>query len=214
MLERATQRAKLGGVQLLEAIPSTPGPLAPPPPASGLKPVPGDPGPPLVGYSLSLLTDVLRHARRRYERYGPISWSGGVDRPVVSVVGPDAIEEVLANRDQAISNHHGWGYMIGPFFKGAVMLMDFDEHRLHRRIMQEAFRRERLIGYLGALHPTVERGLDGWGSSDRFRAYGGCRPNPAVDDLVEGSAGVWWSAIWRTWRPGSGITRPGGPCGA
>jgi cytochrome P450 len=171
VLERAIQRAKLGTVQLLEAIPSTPGPLAPPPPGSGLRPVPGDRGPPLVGYSLSLLTDLLRHARRRYERYGPISWSGGVNRPVVSVLGPDAIEQVLANRDQAIANHGGWGNMIGPFFKGAVMLMDFDEHRLHRRIMQEAFRRERLIGYLRALQPTVERGLDGWGSSDRFRAY-------------------------------------------
>ncbi|HEX5193111.1 MAG TPA: cytochrome P450 [Solirubrobacteraceae bacterium] len=171
MLERAAQRCKLGVVQALEAIPAAPRPLAPPPAGSGLRPVPGDPGPPLIGYSLSLLTDVLRHARRRYERYGPVSWSGGVDRPAVSILGPDAIEEVLADRDRAISNRSGWGYMIGPFFTGAVMLMDGDEHRRHRRIMHEAFRHERLAAYLRALYPTIERGLHRWGSSERFRAY-------------------------------------------
>jgi cytochrome P450 len=169
VLERAAQRAKLRTAELLEAIPVAPQPLARPP--SDLRAVPGDRGPPLIGYSLSLLTDVLRHARRRYERYGTVSWSGGVDRPVVSILGPDAIEEVLADRERAISNRTGWGYMIGPFFKGAVMLMDGDEHRRHRGIMQEAFRRERLAGYLRALHSTIERGLEQWGSAGRLRAY-------------------------------------------
>jgi cytochrome P450 len=171
VLERATQRAKLRAAELFEAIPSAPRPLSAPPAGSGLRPVPGDRGPPLIGYSLSLLTDVLRHARRRYERYGPVSWSGGVDRPVVSILGPDAIEEVLADREHAISNRGGWGYLIGPFFRGAVMLMDGDEHRHHRRIMQEAFRRERLDAYLRVLHVAIERGVDGWAAGERFRAY-------------------------------------------
>jgi cytochrome P450 len=51
------------------------------------------------------------------------------------------------------------------------MLMDFDEHRLHRRIMQEAFRRERLVGYLDALNPTIARGLAAWQPGDGFRLY-------------------------------------------
>jgi cytochrome P450 len=38
------------------------------------------------------------------------------------------------------------------------MLMDFEEHRHHRRIMQQAFKRERLIGYVDALNPRIEGG--------------------------------------------------------
>ncbi|EUA33858.1 P450 heme-thiolate domain protein [Mycobacterium xenopi 3993] len=38
--------------------------------------------------------------------------------------------------------------MIGPFFNRGLMMLDFDEHLYHRRIMQEAFTRTRLAGYV------------------------------------------------------------------
>ena len=38
--------------------------------------------------------------------------------------------------------------MIGPFFNRGLMMLDFDEHMYHRRIMQEAFTRSRLTGYV------------------------------------------------------------------
>ncbi len=40
--------------------------------------------------------------------------------------------------------------MIGPFFHRGLMLLDFDEHMFHRRIMQEGIGRprSRLVGYV------------------------------------------------------------------
>ena len=42
---------------------------------------------------------------------------------------------VLQNREHAYANGPGWSFLIGPFFHGGLMLLDFDEHHRHRRIM-------------------------------------------------------------------------------
>src|SRR5579884_95651 len=51
------------------------------------------------------------------------------------------------------------------------MLMDFEEHLGHRRIMQAAFKRSRLEQYLAAMNPAIGRGLDAWRPDSRFRFY-------------------------------------------
>jgi cytochrome P450 len=146
-------------------------PLADPPPGSGLMPALGEPGPPLVGYSLMFLKDNLAFSRRFYERYGSVFWANSVGTKIVSVLGPNGIETVLTNRDRAFSNADGWGYFIGPFFERGVMLMDFEEHRHHRRIMQEAFKRERLVAYIAKANETIARAIPAWPPGPGFRLY-------------------------------------------
>jgi cytochrome P450 len=157
---------------LVEHVPSAGcRPLGSPPAGSGLQPVWGDPGAPVIGYSLAVLNDSLGYARGRYERFGSVSWSNVLGTPLVLVLGPDGIETVLANRDRAFANKEGWEYFIGPFFERGVMLMDFDEHRHHRRILQEAFKRERLVAYLEAMNAAIERGIARWRPGDGFQLY-------------------------------------------
>jgi cytochrome P450 len=131
----------------------------------------GDPGLPVVGRSLDVFNDTLGFARDRHARYGTVFWTNVVGTRLAFVVGPDGIETVLANRDQAFSNESGWGYFIGPFFHRGVMLMDFAEHRHHRRIMQEAFKRERLVAYLDKINPAIARGLAAWPPGAGFPLY-------------------------------------------
>ena len=47
------------------------------------------------------------------------------------------------------------------------MLLDFEEHHLHRRIMQQAFTRDRLAGYTGPSVPAVAAGLADVGAARR-----------------------------------------------
>ena len=155
-------RAQGAAAAVSRRVPSRTQELADPPAGSGLMPVAGEHGPPVVGHSFSFLGDMLGFACRQRERFGPVSWVGGFATRMVVALGPDAIEEVLTNRDRAFSNRDGWDYVIGPFFKRGVMLMDFDEHRHHRRIMQQVFKRERLIEYLAGLNPSIDRGLARW----------------------------------------------------
>jgi cytochrome P450 len=146
-------------------------PLAEPPAGSGLAPVMGDPGIPMIGDSLSALHDPLGYTRRGYERFGTVFWANALGTRLVVAVGPDAIETVLANRDRAFSNKAGWEHFIGPFFERGVMLMDFDEHRHHRRIMQQAFKRDRLVAYLDAMNPAIARGIARWQQGSGFELY-------------------------------------------
>jgi cytochrome P450 len=49
--------------------------------------------------------------------------------------------------------------------------MDFEEHRLHRRIMQQAFKHERLVAYLEGMNPAIARGIDHWGDDPELHVY-------------------------------------------
>lgn len=156
---------------LAERVPSAVRPLAEPPAGSGLRPVLGDHGPPLIGHSLALLSDMLGFARERYARFGEVQWGGLFGTTGVLLLGPDAIGIALANRDKAFANGPGWEYFIGPFFRRGIMLMDFEEHHLHRRIMQQAFTRDRLVDYLDAMNPGIERGVSRWMPGEDFPFY-------------------------------------------
>ena len=51
------------------------------------------------------------------------------------------------------------------------MLMDFEEHRHHRRIMQQAFKHERLVSYLEQMNPAIRRGIARWQPAGEFQLY-------------------------------------------
>ncbi|WP_018658404.1 cytochrome P450 [Actinomadura flavalba] len=145
--------------------------LAAPPPGSDLKPVVGAPGLPYVGNTLQVMRRPFDVATARYDRFGPVSWSWMLGRRTVTVQGPEAAETVLVNRDKAFASGPSWGYFIGPFFHRGIMLLDFDEHLHHRRIMQQAFTRDRLRSYMAAMAPGIGTGLDGWQPGPAFAVY-------------------------------------------
>ena len=124
------------------------------PPPAGLEPIMGEPGPPLIGHTVAMQRLGLSYAMKRYRTHGPVSWLNAFGITTVSASGPDATQEVLANRDKAYSQQ-GWEYLIGPFFNRGLMLLDFEEHLHHRRIMQMAFTADRLSGYMTQVGPVV-----------------------------------------------------------
>jgi cytochrome P450 len=145
--------------------------LAAPPEGSDLKPVPGAPGFPVIGTTFEMMRDPFAYSRKRRERFGTVSWSNVLFKPMVTLQGPEAAETVLVNRDKAFANGPAWTYFIGPFFHRGIMLLDFDEHLHHRRIMQQAFNKPRLRSYMHAMAPSIERGIEGWRPRDGFKVY-------------------------------------------
>jgi cytochrome P450 len=166
---RTLQRAgRTVGQQAVEQVRGANQPYATPPPGSGLKPVLGEPGLPVVGTSLKYISDPLRYAREGYEQYGPVSWSRAFGARMITVLGPEGTEQVLLNRDRAFANGPGWEYFIGPFFERGLMLLDFEEHLHHRRIMQQAFTRDRLVTYLKGMNAVLGDGMDAWDDGPAF----------------------------------------------
>ncbi|NUS44997.1 MAG: cytochrome P450 [Mycobacteriaceae bacterium] len=165
-----TRRVKSTVAHLTEHYPAAEKPLADPPPDSGLRPVMGTFGPPFLGFA-PMVYDQLGFVRRRWERYGPVQWSGMVGQRVVGITGPEALEAVYLDREKALSCEQGYGFFIGPFFRRGLLLLDADEHRFHRRIMQQAFTRPRLRDYLDLMNPGIARDLADWRPDPRFLLY-------------------------------------------
>lgn len=174
----AKVRLQYAAAEVTSRFPSRERALARPPAGSGLRPVMGNYGFPVIGHIMSSLVDPLDFARARYGRYGPVSWAGGVGFRIVTLMGPEALETVWINKDKAFSSTRGWAPVIGPFFQRGIMLLDFDEHREHRRIMQQAFTRTALDGYLALMRPGIARTTAHWESAQRFPFY------TAVKDLL------------------------------
>ncbi|MCX4092689.1 cytochrome P450 [Nocardia sp. alder85J] len=145
--------------RMLRRLPVRERVLATPPDPAQL-PIRGDIGLPYLGRALHYLRWGPAEVLGRYEKYGPVSYnrSLGVDR--VLVAGPDAVDEVLGKRRNDFGQ--GWDYFIGPFFRRGLLLLEFSEHMYHRRIMQQAFTRQRLEAHLAEVTPVVDAAIARW----------------------------------------------------
>jgi cytochrome P450 len=153
--------------------------LAEPPSDSGLKPVIGDRGLPILGHMIEMLRGGPDYLQFLYETKGPLVFGDSPVLPFVAALGPDAIQVIYSNRNKDYSQQ-GWTPVIGAFFNRGLMLLDFEEHMFHRRIMQEAFVRSRLVGYVEQMDQVVSQVISkDWVINDaRFLLY------PAMKELT------------------------------
>jgi cytochrome P450 len=147
--------------------------------------IPGEEGWPIVGNTFAALKDPVGHAEVMHRRHGPVYRDRLFGVRSVAMLGPEANELVLFDRDRNFSSSHGWGYLLDRLFPRGLMLMDFDEHRLHRRALGVAFKPAPMKAYLDALNDGISRRIAEWhlagggqGSSGDFRFY------PAIKQLT------------------------------
>lgn len=168
--------------------------LANPPPGSGLKPVVGDAGLPIVGHLIEMLRGGPDYLMFLYKAKGPLVFGDSPVLPAVAALGPDAAQAIYSNRNKDYSQQ-GWVPVIGSFFRRGLMLLDFEEHMSHRRIMQEAFVRYRLVGYVEHMDQVVSQVIaNDWVTDDtRFLLY------PAMKKLTLDIA----SMVFMGYEPGT-----------
>ena len=153
--------------------------FAEPPAGSDLKAITGDSGLPIIGHMIETFRGGPDFIVDQYRKHGPVFYSQSPALSAVMALGPDATQAVFSNRNKDYSQR-AWDPIIGPFFDGGLMLLDFDEHLFHRRIMQEAFTRTRLSGYVPHVDSVATRVLaNDWVPNDpRFLFY------PAIKELT------------------------------
>ena len=159
----------------VQALGQTPTPVyaAPLPPASrrALAHIPGDDGWPILGHTLPLLADPKGFVERRAQRHGLIYWSRAFGYRNVSLLGPEANELVLLDAQRIFSSGLGWDVILGRLFPRGLMLLDFDEHRLHRRALSVAFKSGPMQSYLAELNAAIARGIAHWPRGREVKFY-------------------------------------------
>jgi cytochrome P450 len=149
----------------LNTLSPPPAGLAAPVPAPGraaLAHLPGDDGYPLVGDTFGFLADPLGLVQQKARQYGLVYRTRAFGQRTIALLGPDAVGFVLSDQTRLFSSTEGWGYYLGLLFPRGLMLLDFDEHRLHRRALSVAFKSGPLKSYLAALNAGIAERLAEW----------------------------------------------------
>lgn len=121
--------------------------------------IPGGSGLPLVGHTLAFLRDARGFIAGMQAEHGDVFQIRVLGRREVAILTPQATREMYLDADKVLSSTRGWATSIGPLFRNGLMLRDFEDHHLHRRVMQQAFRRTALEGYVAAIHRIIDRHL-------------------------------------------------------
>ena len=80
----------------------------------------------------------------------------------VNLLGPEANEFVLFDRQKLFSSAEGWNPFLERLFPRGLMLLDFDEHRLHRKALSIAFKTEPMKAYLDGLNSGIAGASPAW----------------------------------------------------
>lgn len=122
--------------------------------------IPGDLKLPILGSSIELFLDANKLIVQKWKKYGNIFKIRVAGENMVVLIGAEANGLVLQDTAGNFSAKEGWNFIIGDLFKGAILLSDGEEHARYRRIMQTAFHRDPMLGYIKVIEDTVQHYFD------------------------------------------------------
>ena len=154
--------------------------------------IPGEDGWPLLGNTLQQLKDPIAFGKRMVASYGPVFRNNSFGGRSIALMGPEANELVLFDRDKLFSSEQGWGPLLNLLFPRGLMLMDFEAHRVHRRTLSVAFKPEPMKIYADALNEGIAARMKTW-SGTSFAFY------PAIKQLTLNLAAA--SFLGLPWGP-------------
>lgn len=132
--------------------------------------IPGKKGLPFLGILPEAVRDPQAFARRMYDRFGPVHCFYACGNWNVQLVGPEANELVLLDREGNYSAFGGWQPVFGRHFDGGLLLRDGVDHQWHRKLLATAFKQDHLEAYLKLFWPNIEAAVARW-SGRRLDAY-------------------------------------------
>ena len=141
---------------------ATPAIALTPPKRNSLTHIPGDEGWPLIGKTLDVLADPKGQVERSAAKYGLLYRSHIFGETSLTFLGPEANELVLFDQAKLFSSSLGWGRILDLLFPRGLMLLDFDEHRLHRRALSVAFKSGPMKSYLAGLDTGIAARVAQW----------------------------------------------------
>jgi cytochrome P450 len=153
-------------------------PRIPAPSRSALANIPGSSGWPIVGHTLQHLADPKGLTERFARQYGRVFRHYTLGAHTVSLLGPEANEFLLLDEAKVFSSALGWGIILDRIFPRGLMLLDFDEHRLHRKALSVAFKAGPLQAYLESINSGVTAGIA------KLRRPGELRFYPAIKEMT------------------------------
>ena len=127
--------------------------------------------PPVVGHSIQFNYDALALIQRLQESKGDVFQLNILNEDVLLFLTPSATKQIFLDPDDNFSSKHGWEFSIGPTFENGLMLRDFDDHKHHRSLLQNSFRRDALDKYIHIIQPRIDSWIEEVKQKREFYLY-------------------------------------------
>ncbi len=134
--------------------------------------IPGNYGKiPYVGNVVDMVNDLYGFVDSNYKKYGSVSKVKIAGKVGLLVVGPDNFQQVYLDRDKAFSAQMGYDDSLANFYRKALLLRDFGDHKMQRRMFQTAFKNDQMRGYVDIMNPLFKSKLDSWDGKQGFKFF-------------------------------------------
>ena len=132
---------------------------------------PLDKGNLLFGHSIKFNNDALSLVKNLQNKYGDIFEISILHKRVTMFMTPSATKHIYLDGEDNFSSRHGWEFSLGKTFENGLMLRDFDDHRFHRGLLQDSFRRDALANYLQIVQPLLDTWIEELQENQSFNLY-------------------------------------------
>jgi cytochrome P450 len=122
----------------------------------------GEYGLPFLGKTIAIFADPIKTFHQHYLKFGPVSRISITGQKAVLLLGPQYLQMLLLDSDRNFSTKKGWDVFMSDFFAGGLLMRDFEEHRIHRRIMQTAFKSDSMRLYADTINAVVREAVARW----------------------------------------------------
>jgi len=132
---------------------------------------PLDKGNLIFGHSIQFNNDALTMVKNLQKKYGDVFEISILNQRVTMFLSPSATKHIYLDAEDNFSSKHGWEFSLGKTFENGLMLRDFGDHKFHRGLLQEAFRRGALENYLLIIQPILDTWIVDLKNSGSFNLY-------------------------------------------
>ena len=141
------------------------------PDSRALAHIPGCDGWPVLGETVAVVRDLHAVAARHVRDYGPVSRIRLLGQGGLMVTGADLYQRIFQDTEQGFPAEKGYDKQLGASYPRGLLLMDSDEHRANRRLMQGAFKVAALQRYLEMMQPLIAVHVLDWGRAGEIVFY-------------------------------------------
>ncbi len=139
------------------------------PDCTNLDHIPGSYGPiPYLANVIDIVKDLYGFIDKNYHRFGEVSKIKIAGQPSILVVGADNYQQIYLDREKTFSAQMGYENSLGHFYQKALLLRDFNDHKVQRRMFQTAFKNNQMRGYVDIMNPLFEANLAQWKNQKDF----------------------------------------------
>ena len=133
--------------------------------------IPGNNGLPVIGRTFDLVNDFYGFLDQQYKTYGPVSRTRLIGHTTLLCMGADINKQIYLDPDKNFSTEMGYADNLGEFYGGGLLMRDFDDHKLHRRLFQTAFKTETMKHYVNYMNPVMAQNIHNWENMPDFHFF-------------------------------------------